>query len=122
MKEVELINKKGMYITYTKSNKFESIFKPKNYKTKINKEFTKFGITEKDFKSRKKCYTDNFGEDIVFIPIPVSEGINLKALEKEILKMLKLKYQRAGRAREWFHTTDRSYIISLIKGVILQSC
>lgn len=115
MKEDELMNKKGVYITYTKSETFESIFKQKNYKTEVNKEFTKFGITEKNFKSRKKCYTNNFGQDIVFLPIPVSDIVDLKDLEEQILEILGNKYKKAGRAREWFNTTERKIILQIIK-------
>tara|TARA_Y100001954_G_C15464848_1_gene432704 strand:- start:137 stop:550 length:414 start_codon:yes stop_codon:yes gene_type:complete len=126
MKNFELdstiANKKGIYIAYPLADDLQSIYKPKNYKTTVNKNHTKIGITVKAFKSRAKCYYDNFGTQFKFIPIFIlNNDSDILAIEKKILEAIKNELPKRGRSREWFETDDRERIINIAKEVLIQN-
>ena len=123
MKNFELdstiANKKGIYIAYPLTEELQSIYKPKNYKTTVNKLHTKIGITVKTFKSRAKCYYDNFGTEFKFIPVfLINSDIDIEAVEKKILDAIKNEFTKRGRSREWFETVEREYIIEIAKTIL----
>ena len=66
-------NKKGIYIAFPTNSLLQSIYKPKNHKTKVNHLNNKVGITIDNFKNRSKCYYDNFGSYFIFNPIFIFE-------------------------------------------------
>lgn len=109
----KLMENTGIYLVYPISEKIESIFKQKNYKTKVNNEHTKVGITEKSFKSRKKCYVDNF-DDVDFMVLAIVDAKYLKIIEKEILIVIKREFNIVGYSREWIDSNNRSRIIEII--------
>jgi hypothetical protein len=108
----------GIYLVYTKSSKLQSIYKQKNYKTLVNNQHTKIGITQNSFASRKKTYEANFGSDLVFKELIILDKKHLKNIEDEILNKLKLEFNKVGRSREWFDTTDRDRIIEIVRDVL----
>lgn len=114
------MKKTGIYITFPKSNNKQSIYKAKNYKTKVNNECTKVGIVETTFDSREKSYADNFG-DIVFEKIAFVDKVYLKDIERLFLAEIKKEFKTVGRSREWFHTTNRERLIEIIRQVLDQS-
>jgi len=116
----ELIKDTGIYITYPKSTEEKSIYKAKDYKTKVNNQCTKIGIVETNFASREKCYVDNFG-DIVFQQIAIVDKVYLKEIEKRILTEIKKEFKTVGWSREWFHTTNRERLIDIVRRVLAQN-
>ena len=112
-------SKKGIYIAFPTTSLLQSIYKPKNYKTKVNHLHTKIGITIDNFKNRSKCYYDNFGPEFIFTPLFIIED-NQEILsgEKKMLEAIKQKFKRQGRAREWFDTTERNLIINIMTQIL----
>ena len=104
----------GIYIAFPTSRVMKSIYRPKNYKTLVNDQHTKVGITKNSFASRRKSYTDNFDNQVNFIPLAIVHPDQLNKAETSILKVIREKYKRVGRAREWFHTQNRDDLIELI--------
>jgi len=47
----------------------KSIYRVQNYKTQVNNEHLKIGITKDSFESRSRCYYDNFDNEVEFIPL-----------------------------------------------------
>lgn len=114
-----IANKKGIYIAYPLTNELQSIYKPKSYKTTVNKNYTKVGLTVKTFKSRAKCYYDNFGMLFKFIPVfIINNDADIVAVEKKILEAIENEFTKRGRSREWFETTDREYIVKIAQEVL----
>jgi len=105
---------KGIYIAFPTSRVMKSIYRPKNYKTMVNEQHTKVGITKNSFKSRRKGYIDNFDNQVNFIPIAIVHPDQLNKAETSILAVIREKYKRVGRAREWFHTQNRDDLVELI--------
>lgn len=114
-----IANKKGIYIAYPLTDELQSIYKPKNYKTTVNKNHTKIGITVKTFKNRAKCYYDNFGTQFKFIPVfLISSDDDIIVVEKKILEAIKNEFPKRGRSKEWFETIDRERILKIAKEVL----
>ena len=113
------MKKTGIYITYPKSEEEQSIYKAKDYKTKVNNQCSKIGIVETSFASREKCYADNFG-DIVFQQIAIVDKVYLKEIEKRILTEIKKEFKTVGWSREWFYTTNRKRLIDIVRSVLAQ--
>ena len=85
----------------------------------MNKLHTKIGITVKTFKSRAKCYYDNFGTQFKFIPVFFINNKNdIVAVEKKILEAIKNEFTKRGRSREWFETIDRERVLKIAKEVL----
>ena len=115
-------SKKGIYIAFPTTSLLQSIYKPKNYKTKVNHLHTKVGITIDNFKNRSKCYYDNFGSEFIFAPLFIIENNQeILSVEKKILEAIKQKFKRQGRAREWFNTTERNLIINIITQILKEN-
>jgi len=85
----------------------KSIYRPKNYKTRVNDKHTKIGIAKDSFNARSKGYYSNFDNEVIFTPVAIVEKESLEQIEKEILRQIEFEFERVGRAREWFKTTDR---------------
>ena len=107
-------NQTGIYIARPTSAVLKSIYRAKNYKTKVNKEHLKIGITKDSFQSRSKCYYDNFDNEVEFIPLVAINRDVLKEVENKVLAQIKIEFNRVGRAREWFDTNDKNRIISIL--------
>jgi len=111
-------DKKGVYIAFPTNSLLQSIYKHKNYKTKVNHLHTKVGITIDNFKNRSKCYYNNFGANFIFAPIFILENNQeILSVEKKILEAIKQRFKRKGRAREWLDTTEIQLIINIITQV-----
>ena len=114
-----IMKQTGIYLAYPKSKKMQSIYKIKNYKTKVNKHYTKVGITQTSFASRKKNYEENFG-NIKFTPLAIVNKKHLNAIEKIILTEIEKEFPKAGKSHEWFHTTNRKRLIKIVNMVLEQ--
>lgn len=115
-----LMKQTGIYLVYPTSEELESIYKPKGYKTMVSNQHSKLGITQKSFKSRKKCYTKNF-EDVVFKPLVIVDSIYLKSIEKEILNVIKNEFNTVGYSREWIDSTNRTRITEIVRDELVKS-
>ena len=94
-------DKKGVYIAFPTNSLLQSIYKPKNYKTKVNHIHNKVGITIDNFKNRLKGYYNNLGANFIFAPIFILENNQgILSVEKKILEAIKQRFKRKGRARE----------------------
>ena len=111
-------NQTGIYIARPTSAVLKSIYRAKNYKTKVNNEHLKIGITKDSFQSRSKCYYDNFDNEVEFIPLVAINRDVLKEVEAKVLAQIKIEFNREGRAREWFDTNDKNRIISILMSTL----
>ena len=118
MKRQSINEETGIYLVYTKSSELQSIYKAKNYKTQVNNQHTKIGITKNSFASRKKNYEANFGSYLVFKELIILDKKYLKDVEGEILNKLKQEFNKVGRSREWFDTSDRDRIIQIVRDIL----
>ena len=107
-------NQTGIYIAIPTSAVLKSIYRAQNYKTEVNNEHLKIGITKDSFQSRSKCYYDNFDNEVEFIPLVAINRDVLKEVEAKVLAQIKIEFNRMGRAREWFDTNDKNRIISIL--------
>lgn len=107
-------NKTGIYIAYPTSSAMKSIYRPKNYKTMVNDRHTKVGIAKDSFASRRKGYVGNFDNEVNFIPIAIVPREQLGEAERYIIHAIHKNYERVGRAREWFDTSDHEKIVEII--------
>lgn len=83
---VPAADRRGIYIAYPTTAELKSIFKPKNYKTKVNWGHTKIGIAKDSFERRSKGYFSNFDDEVVFTPVAIIENVSeLLRIEKLIL-------------------------------------
>jgi len=108
----------GIYIVYPTSSELKSIYRAKNYKTKVNNQHTKIGITKDSFGHREGAYLNNFDKEVIFLPIAVINTEYLDNTEKIIKLALCEIYSRVGWSREWFHATDRKAFINIILNVL----
>jgi len=115
------LNRTGVYIAYPTSPILKSIYRPKNYKTKVNDQHTKVGIASDSFRSRKSSYLGNFDNEVKFIPVVFVDREFLDAVEKLIITVLWSNFSRVGRAREWFCTSDRQRISDIIAKTLVDS-
>ena len=111
-------NQTGIYIARPTSAVLKSIYRAKNYKTKVNKEHLKIGITKDSFQSRSKCYYDNFDDEVEFIPLVAINRDVLKDVENKVLIQIKEEFKTVGKAREWFNTNDKNRIISILMNTL----
>lgn len=111
----------GVYIAYPTSPILKSIYRPKNYKTKVNDQHTKVGIASDSFRSRKCSYLGNFDNEVEFIPVVFVDREFLDAVEKLIITVLWSNFSRVGRSREWFCTSDRRRISDIIAKTLVDS-
>jgi hypothetical protein len=113
-----ILSKTGIYMAYPTTVVLKSIYRPKNYKTMVNKEHTKVGIAKDSFKARSRGYYSNFDNEVIFTPLAVIQDIQtLINVEKFILSEINSEYSRVGHAREWFNT----YNHNRIKDIVAQS-
>jgi hypothetical protein len=112
--EESLGKERGIYIAFPTSRVLKSIYRPKNYKTLVNDQHTKVGITKNSFAQRRKGYVDNFDNKVNFIPLAIVPLDKLDEAENLILGEICKKYTKVGRSREWFSTQNREDIIELI--------
>ena len=115
-----MLNRTGVYIAYPTSPTLKSIYRPKNYKTKVNDQHTKIGIAKNNFKSRKSDYLGNFDNEVEFMPVVLIAPEFLEAIEKSIVSVLCSNFRRVGRT-EWFCTTDRRRISEIIVKTLVES-
>ena len=105
----------GIYLAYPTSSVLKSIYRPKNYKTKVNNQHTKVGIAKEAFDLRKKGYTSNFDGEVEFLPLARIPQDNLKRAEDAVLTAIVGRgYKKVGRAREWFDTDERIRLQKII--------
>ena len=114
IKRKTMWNKTGIYIATPTSNTLKSIYRAQNYKTQVNNEHLKIGITKDSFQLRSKCYYDNFDNEVDFIPLVAIDRNKLKEIENKVLNRIKDEFTRVGRAREWFDTNNKARIISIL--------
>jgi len=110
----EINTKTGIYIAYPTSPELKSIYRPKNYKTKVNNQHTKVGIAKDNFNSRKKDYLANFDNEVEFYPIVLVEIEHIDYAESLVISAIKLEFKKVGRAREWFDTSNRQRVSEII--------
>jgi hypothetical protein len=102
----------GVYVAYPTSLDLKPVYR--GYKTRVNSEDTKVGISRRSFSSREQQYIQTFQSQVAFFPIlelPVAE---LPGFEKQLLGLLRRNYSRSGPAREWFRTVDRQGLAELV--------
>ncbi len=116
-----MLDRTGVYIAYPTSPILKSIYRPKNYKTKVNDQHTKIGIARDSFRSRKSGYLGNFDNEVEFIPVVLVDREFLNAVEKLIIEALCSNFPRVGKAREWFCASDRRRISEIIAKTLLES-
>jgi hypothetical protein len=109
----------GIYLAYPTSPEPKSIFRQKNYKTKVNENHTKVGIAKDSFKGRENGYLINFDKEIKFIPLAIIEDIEeLKECERLILKMLDSEFSKVKPSREWFDTNNYQRVTEIVAKVL----
>jgi hypothetical protein len=102
----------GVYIAFPTSVTLKPTYR--GHKTLANSEHTKVGIARRSFASRQRQYLATFRSEVAFFPILALPALLLPAFETEVLREVKRLYQKSGRAREWFHTTERQALAELI--------
>ena len=111
-------DKNGIYIAYPTSSKLKSIYRAKNYKTKVNEKHTKVGIASNSFSSRKGVYISNFDNKVIFKPIAIIPNNQLEIAEKKVLKVMGRRFHKVGHSREWFQTANRQKVIDIVFNVL----
>jgi len=103
-----------MYIAHPTSSVPKSIYKAKHYKTRVNDQHTKVGITEHSFESSERRYTSNFNGEVKFIPLSLIDSEDLKRTEKIVLCAISKHFKKVGHSREWFNTNNRQKLRKII--------
>ncbi len=111
---MDVLDNTGIYIAYPTSSVMKSIYRQKNYITKVNHLHTKIGIARDSFAARRMGYVRNFDGEVKFLPIVHIEGGHLKEAEKAVIAAIRAKYNRVGKAREWFDTSDRERVKEIV--------
>lgn len=104
----------GMYIAYPTSSVPKSIYRAKHYKTQVNDQHTKVGITKRSFESSERRYTTNFDGEVKFIPLYLIDCDHLEKTEKIVLGAICKHFKKVGRSREWFNTNNRRKVKRII--------
>jgi hypothetical protein len=110
----------GVYIAYPTSHTMKPIYR--GLKTMVNDRHTKVGITKDSFASRSRVYEQTFDGEVVFLPIAEVPAHLLDELERHILLAMERRYQKVGRAREWFDTNHHDTVTSLVKMLVGKLC
>ncbi len=118
---IDVQNKTGIYIAYPTSSILKSIYKAKNYKTRVNNQHTKVGIAKDSFASRARNYFLNFDNEIEFLPIVEIPVDQLQEAEKIVVTSIATMFDRVGNSRNWFDTSDREQFIFQIRDALLES-
>lgn len=117
-----ILSKTGIYMAYPTTAVLKSIYRPKNYKTMVNKEHTKVGIAKDSFNARSRGYFSNFDNEVIFIPLAVIQDIQtLIIVEQFVLSEINSEYSRVGRAREWFNTYNHNRIKEIVAQSLIAS-
>ena len=110
------ISSTGVYMAYPTASELKPIYR--KLKTQVNNQHTKVGITTDSFAIRGREYRNTFQGEVVFTPLVEVPAGRLADIETLLLVELCSRYQRVGRAREWFDTTDREEISKLVIAVV----
>jgi hypothetical protein len=105
-----------VYIAYPTTSVLKPIYR--KLKTHVNDEHTKVGITTDSFAAREREYRNTFQGEIVFVPLAEAPASRLTEIEKLLLGELCVRYERVGRAREWFNTRDREEISKIVLAIV----
>ena len=106
----------GVYMAYPTTSVLKPIYR--KLKTQVNDQHTKVGITTDSFAIREREYRNTFQGEVVFTPLAEVPASRLAEIEKLLLVKLCSRYQRVGRAREWFNTTDREEISRIVVAIV----
>jgi len=106
----------GVYMAYPTTAVLKPIYR--KLKTQVNDQHTKVGITTDSFAIRGREYRNTFQGEVVFAPLVEAPASRLAEIEALLLTELCSRYQRVGRAREWFDTTDRKEIQALVIAIV----
>jgi hypothetical protein len=116
-----IANLQGVYLAYPTSPELKSIYKAKDYKTKVNNQHTKIGKADSSFANAMSRYTSSFDGEIKFVPIASVDKQAIEIVEASIKKEMNSRFKRLGRAREWFDTDDRKQVRDVILQVIINA-
>lgn len=92
----------GLYMAYPTTDERKPIFR--GYKTMVNRNHTKVGITRDSFAQRQKEYLKTFDGEVEFIPLIEIPKDRLKESEDFVRSALTREFGCVGNAREWFNT------------------
>jgi len=110
-----ILSNTGIYIAFPTTPVLKSIYRPKNYKTKVSSKHTKVGIAKDSFDARSKGYHSNFDNEVIFTPLTIIEDIDaLITVEQYVLSQIASEFKRVGRAREWFNTDNHKRIKEIV--------
>ena len=116
-----IANLQGIYLAHPTSPELKSIYKAKDYKTKVNNQHTKIGKADSSFAKAMSRYRSSFDGEIKFIPIASMDKQALGIVEDAIKVEMNSRFKRLGRSREWFDTDDRKQVRDVILQVILKT-
>lgn len=122
----EMWDKTGIYIAWPTTAKLKPIYRGSPTKrpssTMVNDQCTNVGKTAKSFQARQGDYVGTFGGEVEFKPLAAIEGRDeLAQIEEEILLAMRKEFRQVGRARQWFHTSDRGRVEEIVRDVLAGS-
>lgn len=106
----------GIYIAFPTTPVLKPIYR--KLKTQVNDQHTKVGITVSSFASREREYRNTFQGEVMFMPLAEIPVHRLPAIEAMLLVEMTTRFQRVGRAREWFATTERDTVMDVVRSVV----
>ncbi len=118
---MDILENTGIYIVYPTSSTLKSIYKSKDYKTKVNDQHVKVGIAKESFRSRKSGYLGNFDNEVEFLPFILMRQEFLENAEKKVIAAICTKFSRVGYSREWFNTTNIQEVAKIIAKTLLEN-
>jgi hypothetical protein len=102
----------GIYMAYPTSPELKPIYR--GLKTHVNERHTKVGQTRDGFATREREYCRTFGGQVRFVPLVSVQPDKLDDLEGIVLQELMGRFNRVGRAREWFDTAEREVVAEIV--------
>lgn len=105
-------NATGLYLAYPTTAELKPIYR--GLKTCVNDRHTKVGQTRDGFGARGREYARTFSGKVRFLPLVRVSPEKLDDLEGAVLQALMARFERVGRAREWFDTADREAVAEIV--------
>jgi hypothetical protein len=106
----------GVYLAYPTAPVLKPIYR--KLKTQVNDEHTKVGVTRVSFAVREREYKNTFQQEVKFVRLVEVPAHRLAEVEAAILYELGARYQRVGKAREWFHSKEHTEIAATVLAVV----
>ena len=113
----DIWGKTGIYIAWPTTDEMKPIYR--GSPTMVNDQCTNVGKTANSFQARQGDYLATFGSEVKFEPLAAIEGSKeLAQIEEEILLAMRKEFRQVGRARQWFHTSDREQVREIVANVL----